>query len=132
MLFLSTEVKDYRAYDSIEYNKDDINKFLMKNNSIYELLPSELPRKFYVDIDIKPTNLNYMKYTYDQIVDNTTKAVLSACEAIEHKIPEINSNDIYVCVTENSNIKQRLHITYPIYFKNQKDIKYFSGVVNLR
>ena len=127
-VIFSKEVKDYRAYTSIEYDTEKLNTLLNEDKSYYEVLPENLPRKFYVDIDIKPIHKNYMKYTYQEIVDDTTKVLSASCKLINPDI-KFNIDDIYVCISENSAIKQSLHITYPLYLKNQKDIKYLSSII---
>lgn len=106
----------------IRYNKRVINKVFSTNHNLFERLRENQPRKLYFDIDIdsKRGHTNYGKYSIEDIVKACDTAVKVVCD--EYKI-EVDVTKHQVCYVEDQTVKQSLHITYPLYFKNYYDCK---------
>jgi hypothetical protein len=123
----SSKNKASRHFTYVEFDKKIINKLFKKDQHLYEILPKDLPRKFAVDIDIKPTHANYNKYTFEQIVNATTIIIKYCYEKIIKKL----FGDIkpIVSIVKNLDRKQSLHLIYPIYFEKQIASRYFSKYI---
>lgn len=127
-VIVSNQIYDTRTYTYIRYSKDAIDDYLSTNYCAFELLPEKLPRKFYVDIDIKPDEMNYNKYSFDEIINQVTRLLKASLELLDAAY-SFNESDVFACYAKNIKIKQSLHIVYPVYFNNQKDLKEFAAVV---
>ena len=107
-----------------------INKIFMEDKNLYEILPEKLPRKFPVDIDIKPEHKNYDKYTYPEIIDAMT-TVVQYCYGKIANGEIIDISKIISSIVVKIDRKQSLHIIYPINFENQTDSLLFAKYVEL-
>ena len=105
-----------------------VNKIFMKDRNLYEILPENLPRKFPVDIDIKPEHKNYDKYNYPEINDAMT-TIIKYCyfKVMNGDIFDITK--IVTSIVVKIDRKQSLHIIYPINFENQQDALLFAKYV---
>ena len=127
-IIISMEVRDTRQFSSMPFDVDAINSVLSHDNNYYELVPEALPRKFYVDIDISSTKENFGKYSFEEIVQQTHSLVKKALAKVDESYPW-DEQSIRVCRAKTT-AKQSLHLMYPIYFKNQADIKCFSVIIS--
>lgn len=128
-VYLSRQViyKDEPIYqftrDGIEYKKSRvINKLLTSNYNLFERLRENQPRKLYFDIDIdsKRGHANFGKYSITDIVRACDTVVKVVCE--QYKIP-VDIDKHTVCYVADMSVKQSLHITYPLYFKDYYECK---------
>jgi hypothetical protein len=105
-VIVSNQVYDTRTYSYIKYSKAAIDNYLSINYCAFELLPENLPRKFYVDIDIKPYEMNYMKYSSEDIVNDVTKLLKASLEIVD-KDYTFDESQIFTCYSKNIKIKPR-------------------------
>ena len=121
--------KGARQFVYLPYDEKKINKIFMTDENLYELLPSGLPRKFAVDIDIKPTHKNYKKNSYNEIV-YAMNTVINYClsQTSDYKL---DYDKIVVSVVKNDDRKQSLHLLYPVYFENQVHQLHFAKFVEI-
>jgi hypothetical protein len=127
-IIISKEIRDTRQFSSMTFDKDDIDDVLSYDNNYYEVIPETLPRKFYVDIDISSTKENFGKYSFSYIIEQTHTLVKNALSKVDENYPWEESK-IHICRAKTT-AKQSLHLMYPMYFKNQADIKCFSVIIS--
>jgi hypothetical protein len=120
--------KGSRQFSYTSCDPDNIKTIFAKDRNLYEVLPYDLPRRFAVDIDIKPSHHNYNKYNYDEILNATTE-VLNYCLSMVSTYT-IDVTKIITSVVRNTDRKQSMHILYPIYFENQLSQYHFAKLVH--
>jgi hypothetical protein len=124
----SPEAKNFstREFVYLDFNPNNINKIFKKDGNLYEILPENLPRKFPVDIDIKPSHKNYNKYTYKEIV-NAMNTIIKFCSSnLNFSFFE---TEVITSIVKKIDRKQSLHIIYPLNFQNQHDALLFARYV---
>ena len=114
-----------RQYVHMPFDETRMNKIFKKDLNLYELLPDNLPRKFIVDIDIKPSHANYGKYTYTQIAD----AMNTIVEYGNIVISDIYDKNVIISIVKKQDRKQSLHLIYSINFRNKEDGLLFARYV---
>lgn len=123
--YVTMHGKISKRYTFVPYHPSHIP---ITNNNMYEVLHEDLPRNFYMDIDIKKDNPLFNKFTYHDIVE----AAKTAVRITLHDAFSI-SNDLsntIVFVVKHATEKQSLHIIFPsIAFRRCKDAKFFSRVL---
>lgn len=116
-----------KRYKTIIYEPNFINKALQPNMYIFEVLPVELPRRFYVDIDVKEESPVFLRYTYSELVEATINVVQEAYKKVTQQ--EFDVAQVATSVVENTTHKQSIHMTFPIYLSNHMATLRFAQVV---
>jgi hypothetical protein len=117
-----------KLYKSIQYDEKFINKTLKNNFFLYEVIRFDIPRKFYIDIDIANDKLNFNKYKNEELIESCNVIVNHSLYLIDPDIT-FDINAIRVLYVKKSDKKQSLHIIYPIYFKNNDTLIQFRDII---
>ena len=125
----SDNTETYRKYTFTYYDKDEIDTLLQDDNNINEIIPDSLPRKFFVDIDIKPSEPNYTKYSFDEIIVAMNEIVKYTVTLVDKNM-KLDESLIRVLYVKNINRKKSLHLIYPFALRSCQEGKYFSSLVN--
>jgi len=125
-----------KHYTFAPYSIPLIKKITDDNAYMYEVLSNKLPRRFYMDIDIKPFNRDnqtpnpaYKKHTYDEILQATIKLVQHILHACFNITDPIDPNQVNCFVVKDTTTKQSLHIIFPVYLKDVQDTKFFAQIL---
>ena len=121
--------KGSRQFVYLPYDEKKVNQVFLDDQNLYELLPAGLPRRFAVDIDIKPSHKNYKRNSYEEIVHAMT-TVVGYCLAKTSDYP-LDKDNIVVSVVKKDDRKQSLHLLYPVYFENQVYQLHFAKFVEM-
>ena len=81
-----------KLFSCIDYNNKNIKTILSNNSHVYELLYRDLPRKFYVDIDMKPDCPLFDKYSIDQMIQNVIEILDNIFKDVSKKKDGITTN----------------------------------------
>lgn len=111
-----------KQFTTVEYNDKNIKKLLASNFHGYEFLYRELPRKFYVDVDLKPTSALYQKYTTEKMIQYVIEIL---DKIMSHVFPQkkdlLKNPNIFVSDLDNQRVKKSAHIIFPNFILKNLD-----------
>lgn len=110
--------------DGEVYDEEPINALLSYNFNIFERLRENQPRRLFFDIDIDSTrgHKNHNKYQIEDIVCACSQVVQFVAKKLNI---EYDDDKTQICYVVDQTIKQSLHLTYDIYFRNSYDCSQF-------
>lgn len=122
-----TNPKVYKEYSYIASNS--LKSLIQSNHNLYEVLPDDLPRHFYIDCDIKEDNDIFKMYDYPKIIKLLTNGIFNILQEVNSS--NSSENNIYTAyIVENDKEKQSCHIIFPnINLRNVQDTKHFSLIL---
>ena len=111
-----------KLFSIIDYNDENIKTILANNFHAYELLYRDLPRKFYVDIDMKPDCPLFDKYSIDQMIQNVIEILDNIFKDVFPEKKDLLSNPcIFVSDLDSQNLKKSAHIIFPHFILKNLD-----------
>jgi hypothetical protein len=126
--FLKADGSISKRFMCMPFSNQTVKKIIKHNYHLFEVLPDSLPRKFYIDIDIKKTDPSFGLKTYTeihQIVISFMQTFMQTnCQST------FDTKHAQCLVVHNSAEKQSLHFIFPIYLKNVSDTKCFAHVLS--
>ena len=103
-----------KQFTTVEYNYKNIKALLSCNFHGYELLYQELPRKFYVDVDMKPSSPLFDKYTTEQMIQCVIEILDTIfTQVFPNKFHLLKNPNIFVSDLDSQNVKKSAHILFP-------------------
>ena len=110
-----------------------LDSLIKTNHNMYELIPDEIPRHFYIDCDIKEDNDIFSLYDYPKIIKLLTSGIFHIMQHIsfDSTLQDNNTHNLFSAFTvENDEHKQSCHIIFPtINLQNVKDTKHFALIL---
>ena len=118
--------KVYKEFSYIPSGNDTLKSLIQTNHNLYEVLPSNLPRHFYIDCDIKEDNDLFSVYNYPKIIKLLTSGIFKIMQHVFQQDHELFA----AFIVKNDTIKQSCHIIFPtINLKNVQDTKHFAMIL---
>ena len=112
--------KVYKEFSYIPYGDDTLKSLIQTSHNLYEVLPSDLPRHFYIDCDIKEDNDLFSVYNYPKIIKLLTSGIF---KIMKHVFVGQHDHELFAAfIVKNDTIKQS-HIRPSI---SEKDTKHFA------
>ena len=121
-----------KRYNVVPYTRNMPNYFMKNDFHLYEILPGNLPRYFYTDIDVKPSDDIYGKYSNAELIEFIKQPIKLALQALGLQSINIDDNSsvsIYCTCNQNLQSKQSIHCIFPFALKNITDQRYFVSIL---
>ena len=118
----------YKVYSYIPRDRELLKGLIQQNHHLYEVLPANLPRHFYIDCDIKQGNPLFDQYNYKQIISLITTGIFHILSKAFPRYAFTPCSTAFI--VNNDTHKQSCHIIFPtINLKNVQDTKHFTLIL---
>lgn len=115
-----------KEYTVIPFNSKHLNILKKVNFYAYEILYADLPRKFHVDIDLKPTSPLFQQVNLAHMIQETISFVKSTIKKEFDHDPK--DPDIFIVPDES--LKKSAHLIFPcLLLKNTDEMKWLKKIL---
>jgi len=127
--------KIVKNFDVIPFDKNECKNILKADMHLYEVIYNELPRKFYVDIDLDHEHFLYDRVQVDDMITTVHQFisfVMNKEKGCIHQSHQIDDSIRFVSFVSNDfTSKKSVHLIYPqLVFRDVDELLLFRSILN--